>query len=254
MDSCHNLRPRARRNFIITPYLPDATGTLRPLIPDRCNDLRVDASTPCDLRAHHWRDRKTGPRFALLIVECRTHGAAFTLYPPGQVPYGRCPIVPVDLEGRALRRVDEDGSSEPGLAWDSTIARAALDAARGEPWPRSGDDWTGAAGSWRTQGRYLGQLAEIFGLIAAREQPLVGPLGVSALGHREAAATYLGAKGYQARGRAVWIIVDELQDARCDLLDLILAGGFAAGRWGQPRRWDVRTGQQRIVVPRARSP
>jgi len=253
MDSCHNLRPRARREFIITPYLPDEIGKLRPLIPDRCNDLRVDASTPCDLRSHHWRDRKTGPRFALLIVECRTHGAAFTLYPPGQVPYGRCPIVPVDLEGRALRRVD-DGSSEPGLAWDDTIVRAALDAARGEPWPRSKDDWRGAAGSWRTQGRYLAQFAQVFGLIGAHDAPLVGPLGISALGHREATATYIEAKGYQSRGRALWMVVQELHDARCDLLDLILAAGLAARRWGQPHRWDERTGELRIVVPRARSP
>jgi hypothetical protein len=253
MDSCHTFRPRARRNFIIAPYLPDETGTLRPLIPDRCNDVGAGGSSPCDLRAHDWRDRKTGPQFPVLVLECRTHGCAFTLYPPGHVPYGRRAIAPVDLEGRPLRQVDE-GSLERGLAWEVTIVGAALDACSGEPWPRCKDDWTGAVGSWRTQGRYLGQLAEIFGLIGARDRPLVGPLGITALGHREATATYVGAKGYQARGRAVRMIVGELQDARCDLLDLILAAGLAAGRWGQASRLDVGTGRLRIVVPRARSP
>lgn len=253
MASCHIRTPHARPRFIITPYLADLQGRMRPDIPDKCAAASAGAGA-CDLEAHHWRDRKTGPQFPLLVVECRTHGYAFTLYPPSHVPYGRCPIVPVDLEGRALRCV-EDGSLQPSLAWDSTIVRAAMDAARGEPWPRSGDDWADAVGSWRTQGRYLGQLAEIFGLIAAHDQPMVvGPLGVSALGHREATALYLGAKGYQARGRAIWMIVAELQDARCDLLDLVLAAGCAARRWGCALRWDGCARQLRAVVPQARPP
>lgn len=253
MDSCHVLRPCARRDFIITPYFPDVMGMLRPVIPERCGKAAPDAPSPCELEVRHWRARKTGPQFALLVLKCCTHGVAFTLYPPGHVPYGRCAVVPVDPEGRPMRRV-EDGSPAAGLAWDATIARAALDAARGEPWPRSKGDWTGAVGSWRTQGRYLGQLAEILGLVGAQDSPLVGPLGVSALGHREATTAYLGATGYQERGRALCMIVEELASARCDLLEMILAAGWAAGRWGQVRRWDARAGQLRDVVPKARSP
>lgn len=253
MDPCHVLRPHARPCFVITAYLPDKNGTMRPLIPDRCSPHRADDDLACELSAHHWRDRKTGPQFPVLIVKCRTHGVAFTLYPPGHVPHGRSAIAPVDLEGHPLRCA-ADGPSEPALAWEQTIVRAAQDAARGEAWPRSTDDWTDAPGSWRTQGRYVGKVAGILGLTGAGESPLVGPLGVSALGQREANAAYRDATGYQTRGRAVWLIVGELASMRCDLLDLILAAGFAAGSWGRPRRWDARTRQLRDVVPRARSP
>lgn len=253
MDSCHVLRPCARRDFIITPYFPDEMGMLRPVMPDRCSKALLGDSPPCELEVRHWRDRKTGPQFALLVLKCHTHGVAFTLYPPGHVPYGRCAIAPVDPEGWPMHRV-EDGSSEPALAWDSSIVGAALDAARGEPWPRSNGDWTGAAGSWRTQGRHIAQFAEILGLTGVADSPVVGPLGVSALGQREAVAAYREATGYQTRGRAVSIILGELASVPCDLLDLILAAGFAAGRWGRPRRWQARGGQLRDVVPRARSP
>jgi hypothetical protein len=253
MDSCHILRPCARRDFIITSYFPDEMGVLRPVMPDRCSKALLGDSPPCDLEVRHWRERKTGPRFALLVVKCHTHGFAFTLYPPGHVPYGRCAIAPVDPEGWPMHRV-EDGSPERALAWDASIVRAALDAARGEPWPRSNGDWTGAVGSWRTQGRYLGQLAEILGLVGAQDSPLVGPLGVSALSQREATTAYVGATGYRERGRALCMIVGELASARCDLLELILAAGWESGLWGRPLRWDARAGQLREVVPKARSP
>lgn len=254
MEPCHVQRPFARRDFIVTPYFPDERGMLRPVIPDRCSSKApLGDSPPCELEVRHWRERKTGPQFALLVLRCCTHGVAFTLYPPGHVPYGRRPIVPVDPGGQPMRRVEDD-SSERRLAWDATIVGAAIDAAGGEPWPRSSDDWTAAPGSWRTQGRYLWQLAEIFGLIGAQDSPLVGPLGVSALGQREARAAYLGASGYQARGRALCVIVRELARARCNLLDLILAAGWAAYRWGRALRWDVCAGQLGDVVPKARSP
>lgn len=251
MDSCHTIRPHARRDFIITPYLPDGAGTLRPLIPDRCMKAQGDDTSRCALAPNHWRDRKTGPQFPLLIVKCGTHGRAFTLYPPGHVPHGRRAIAPVDLEGQALRRADE-GSSQQDLAWEETIVRAAQDAARGEPWPRSGG--VSAEGSWRTQGRHLAQLAGILGLTGAGDTVHVGPLGVSALGQREATAAYQVATGYQTRGQAVCLVVAELAEARCNLLDLILAAGFSAGCWGQAHRWDAGARQLWAVVPRARSP
>ncbi len=251
MDPWHALRPRARVSFIITPYQPDEHGVLRPSVPDRCRGV-PDDGPPCDLRVHHWRERKTGPEFPLLVMECRTHGVAFTLYPPGHVPYGRCPVAPVDLQGRPLCTADEHGR-EATLSWEQTLFGAALDGAHRKAWPRR-NGLPEQQGCWRTQGRRIRQLGQIVGLVDAGDNPMLGPLGVSALGLREARAAYAQAKGYKDRGRAVGTIAMELQRASCDVLDLVLAAGFASGRWGHPLRWDARQGQLRPVVPRARSP
>lgn len=221
-----------------------------PLAPDQCCRA-VDGGQRCDLRVHHWRDRKTGPEFPLLVMECRTHQVAFTLYPPGHVPYGRAAVAPVDFEGQLLHVGGEQGR-EAGLSWEQTLYGAALDAARRQAWPRSNGG--PQQGCWRTQGRRIAQLALIAGLAADVDSPMVGPLGVSLLGQREARAAYAQAKGYEDRGRAVRLIAMELQSASCDVLGLMLAAGFACGQWGYPLRWDARTGQLRAVVPRSRSP
>lgn len=249
MDPCHALRPRARVSFIITPYQADEDGTLRPVVPEQCC-RGLDGGERCDLHVHHWRDRKTGPEFPLLVMQCRTHGLAFTLYPPGYVPYGRAAVAPVDLEGQPLHVGGEQGR-EAGLSWERTLYGAAFDAARRQAWPRSNGG--PQQGCWRTQGRRIAQLALIAGLAADVDSPMVGPLGVSLLGQLEAREVYAQAKGYEQRGRAVCLIAGELQSASCDVLDLMLAAGFACGQWGRPLRWDPRTTELR-AVPRARSP
>ncbi|MBW2735461.1 MAG: hypothetical protein JRH20_24010 [Deltaproteobacteria bacterium] len=217
-------------------------------MPDRCNEADNE-SAPCKLRVQHWRERKTGPQFALLVVKCETHGVAFTLYPPGHVPYGRVAVAAVDREGRPLRR----GDDRTELAWEQTLFGAAVDGAGRIAWPRTGAA-DGSLGSWRTQGRYIAQAAELLGLTEIQEPVLVGPLGVSELGQREAAGAYGRATGYETRGLAICTIVQELELVDCDLLDMILFAGFAAGRWGRARRWDAREAQLRDVGPRARSP
>jgi hypothetical protein len=251
MDPCHALRPRARVSFIIAPYQPDDHGMLRPLVPDQCH-RGADDGQRCDLHVHHWRERKTGPEFRLLVMECRTHDIAFTLYPPGFVPYGRCAVAPVDLQGQPLHVAGEQGR-EATLSWEQTLYSAALDAARRQPWPRSNDGGQ-QLGCWRTQGRRIAQLGRIAGLTGEGDSPMVGPLGISLLGQREARTAYAQAKGYEQRGRAVRLIAVELQNASCDVLELMLAAGLGCGQWGSPLRWDAGTAQLRRVLPRARSP
>lgn len=252
MDVCHNSRPLARRSFIVTAYQGCLDGTLRPHMPDRCVEAS-EGGVACDLHAHHWRERKTGPQFPLLVVRCETHGVAFTLYPPGHVPYGRMAVAAVDAQGKPLHRAD-DTTIIPQLAWELTFFGAAQDAAKRVAWSRSGYDEAEFRGSWRTQGRYIAQAAELLGLTGAEQPLLVGVLGVSALGQREAAAKYRGAEGYETRGRAVCTIVDELGFVHGNLLDMILRAGFAARRWGRAHRWDERLGQLQEVTQRARSP
>ncbi len=89
------------RSFVVTPYRPDAKGVLEPDLPTCCIH-RVPGGEACDLVVGHLRDRKTGPRFPLTVLRCRVHGCAFTLYPPGHVPYGRRRVAPVDLVGHAI--------------------------------------------------------------------------------------------------------------------------------------------------------
>lgn len=238
------------------------------------------------MRVHHRRERKTGPAHPVVVAECLTHGVAFTLYPPGFVPYGRAAIVPVDDEGELVRSgepsdgmaegepegeqagsdkseddTDADREDEPltasltaPLAWELTLFRAAQDGARGEPWPRSGAE-VGACGSWRTQGRRIVMAAELLGLVGQRQaSALIGPFGISALAHRDASAAYHQAAGYQSRARAVVVPLAELGRAGCRLLDPVLAAGFAAGLWGRAWRWNVSRHALCEVPAQARSP
>ena len=140
------------------------------------------------------------------------------------------------------------------MSWEQTLFGAALDAACRQAWPRTRGDAPQQQGCWRTQGRRIALLGLVVGLDGADDSPMVGPFGVPALGQREARAAYAQAKGYEQRGRAVSMIAMELQSASCDVLDLVLAAGFACGQWGCPLRWDARTAQLRPVLPRARSP
>ena len=223
MDPCHSSRRFARRAFISASYLSTPDGRLCPELPNRC--AYGDHAGGCVVRVHHWRDRKTGPQIPLLVAECLTHDCAFTLYPLGHAPYGRVAAVPADRHGELVRVAS--GGSEPGpAAWEQTIMGAAQDAAQGKAWPRSGGESVESSGCWRSQGRRIQVGAKILGLIGAEQSPLVGLLGVSALGHREATAAFGDASGYRSRGAAVCIVLAELQAASCSQLDLILQAGF----------------------------
>ena len=81
---------------MVAPYLPDSDGRLivrRPSV-GPCSGRD---GQPCRLSLHHERPRKTGPCFALSVLRCRAHGIAFTVYPPGHVPYGRVALAPVAI-------------------------------------------------------------------------------------------------------------------------------------------------------------
>jgi hypothetical protein len=84
----------------------------------------------CVLVVHHVRERKTGPRIPVTVLQCQTHGRAFTLYPLGHLPYGRLAIAPVGLDGELLRSTDGepqvDGKRPP--AWSTTLFGSAFTA------------------------------------------------------------------------------------------------------------------------------
>ena len=122
---CHEPKTVERRHFVITPYEPDGDKLL-PQLPDTC-PIEAEDGQFCRLFQDHFRERKTGPRFALCVMRCRTHEIGFTLYPPGYTPWGRKPWVP---DGVVMKAEDD-------AEWlRNTYFEAALDAAEGVFWPR----------------------------------------------------------------------------------------------------------------------
>ncbi len=282
MDICHSPRAFARRPFVITTYSLTAGVTFVPELPREClrhaqgrAPGRCGSGPPCDIRVHHRRRRKTGPGFPLFVVECRTHGGTFTVYPPGHVPYGRVAVAPVDAEGRPIHAVGEsatktasevagagstrsDLDAEPDsaprpLGWGVSLFGAAEDTAMARPWSRAR---CGSAESWRTQGRRISLSAALLGLTGADSPPPpdAGLLGVPALTRLESTAAYARAGGYRARGDTVLRSLRELERSGACTLELLLAAGCSAGAWGTPWRWDPLGRRLLPVVRRARSP
>lgn len=228
---CHSPRVSARRPFVITPYAPGAAGILMPSLPDVCPREGQDGKK-CRVFKDHLRDRSTGPCFPLTVVRCRPHGIAFTLYPPGHVPYGRVPIAPL---------VAASGTADDGKVFSGTLFDAALDASRGNAWvrdcPGGSDRW------WGTQGRHLTRA----GLLAGVE-----PESPHTLREQQACVLEVGnllllqglraietSPGYRARGQAVRSVLERLsRDPR--IFKRLSVSGYLAGLWGAPCEWDPR--------------
>lgn len=231
---CHGRRSRARV-FVQTPYVASAEGVaLRAVLPQRC-PFAQPGDGACDVRVHHERPRTTGPCFALAVVRCSTHPAhAFTLYPPGHVPYGRVAMTPASTAGALLL---DSHSGEP--AWGATVFRATLDVAGGERWP--GDSPASDLRRRRTQGRRLevaGRLTGIHPVFvdAVREQ-IATRLGVATMTLRTAAQAWGAACDWTARADAVLLVVAKVP-VTAVLPDRLLSAGALADLWPSPRRWD----------------
>ncbi len=126
---CHDPQTVARRHFVVTPYEQHGDKLL-PQLPDTC-PLGVKDRQTCRLFTDHFRERKTGPQFALCVMRCRTHELGFTLYPPGYPPWGRKPWVRDGVVAKV-----EDDVQDNAERFRNTYFEAALDAAEGVFWPR----------------------------------------------------------------------------------------------------------------------
>ena len=109
----------AGRPFLCAPYVTGEGGCPRPVKGvERCPLAAIGET--CQLERHSFRDRKTGPRFALQILHCATHGRYFTVYPPGHVPYGRQAVAPVNERGQIAAPEQE------AAWWRSTLFRGGV--------------------------------------------------------------------------------------------------------------------------------
>lgn len=231
MGECPTPGPVARPSFIVTPYEAALDGRLVPQMP-RDGPCRGPGAA-CRLRVHHVRERSTGPCFPLTVVRCTTHGRAFTLYPPGHVPYSRVALVRLAPSGEAVR------DTEP---FSGTLFEAARDAAQRVAWPRESpggsDRW------WGTQGRHLQRAAHLTGVAPALpvhvRQEVASLLDVDLLLLTERPARV----GYRALGRAICGVLDALYHGPC-LVDRLGAAGALVGLWGEPLRVDPAMGVPR---------
>jgi hypothetical protein len=227
---------------VVVRYVADAQGGLVPAVPLECPSSSEDPR-PCAVRLDHYRERKTGPCFPLAVARCRVHGQAFTLYPPGHVPYGRVAVGPVTADGELVRREGAERAPD----WSGTLFGAATDAVAGEAWPRE------KPSRFRTQRRWLERCAAIVGIAVASAsqshvERVARQLGTPTLALVEAGARWSAASGYQSRGAAVSRVLGELRPSE-QLGDRVLAAGAIGGLWGRPSRWDPGGGWRSLVQP-----
>ena len=74
-----------KRVFQVAAYEADGEGVLRPVLPRRC--AFSQGAGGCHLYIDHYRARKTGPRFPLAVVGCRSIRTGATR----SIPPDRCP-------------------------------------------------------------------------------------------------------------------------------------------------------------------
>ena len=108
------------RPFVSAPYVEE-DGRWRPVAVLEC-----PYGEGCRITQHDYRPRKTGPGHPLAVKRCHMHEHYFTVYPPGQVPYGRQRIAPVTSTGLLVRAESETAR------WRRSL-------------PRGGDRWSAGA-------------------------------------------------------------------------------------------------------------
>jgi hypothetical protein len=222
---------------VTAAYVPRSTAALGPAVMPRCCAHAVIGDEACDLVVHHVRERKTGPRIPVTVLQCRTHRRAFTLYPLGHLPYGRLAVAPVGLDGELLRTTEGEqvGGKRPPT-WSTTLFGSAFAAIHASTVKLTDPRWWATKASER-----LAQGAAILGIHPALSVRVVDEIAfrleIPRLVLRQAAGAYERARGRAARGRVLVGVLGELGDT-C-LLDRMLAAGACAGCWGTVTRWDA---------------
>ncbi len=95
-------------------------GLEPPVKPRQCP--RAPAGAVCRVSWQGWRKRATGAVRRLRKARCRGHERYFTVYPCGQVPYGRRRVAPVEPGGRAVVVEAGEARSE---AWREGLPEAS---------------------------------------------------------------------------------------------------------------------------------
>ena len=226
--------------MVAEPEVPATAGTLsiasdaeclRPFVVADYDDGRLldlpqlcpyaETVDDCDVACHSHRPRKTGPSHPLAVLHCHRHDVSFSVYPPGFTPHGR-------------RRIDQSTDDDT----DPSLLEVCANAADG-PWPRGGGR---PPGVWSTQVRLIDRAAEMTGMSTDHtvRDAWAAATGVAlthlAMGQRS--------RGFRQRSAAVLLV------ARGRTLEELLLGGYLAGLWGRPWRWERAPHRLRCLVPR----
>jgi hypothetical protein len=230
---CHDPQTVARRHFVVTPYEPDGDQLL-PQLPDTC-PLEAQDGRSCRLFQDHFRERKTGPAFALCVMRCRTHAIGFTLYPPGYTPWGRKPWV---REGIVTKVEDE--VEDPTEGFRNTYFEAAFDAAEGFFWPREKtSDSDFAMPSDLTQECHLSRAIRLLGMNQEPSQREIFAQLLRLPGQiLNEAARIVGQAPHRADlGRAVCTVLAALPSTLSCVFESLAISGAAVGLWPPPHVW-----------------
>ena len=233
LESKRDLLFKQNRLYVVSPYYADSDGKLVAELPifGPCHhwDQR-----PCKLGIDHYRDRKTGPCFPILVIRCSTHKKGFTIYPPGYVPHGRQPLAPVAPDGHLI--TEKSGAQ----LFRGTYFDAALDAAVGHFWPC--ESTTGSLSArYCTQKRHLSRTLLLFGiqpglherLREETSQILVLP---GQLLH-DSAALLQAHPNYQNQGKAICHVLNALEPST-SLFERLADVGAGVCLWPALQLWD----------------
>lgn len=233
--------PRASRPFVTTPHDASPEAGLFSVVPERgpC----WDGAIPCRIRRHHRRRRKTGPPWGWVdVASCAVHRVAFTIYPPGHVPYGRVALVDLAPDGSEHRSdVTRAGTAAEAEAEATAVLFAAANDARdGRRWPR--DDAPDPPGAVRSsQRRRVARAATLFGLVTGKPPEASTSAAVTEL--PEGRLVEFAAKLSTSRSLVEWgktvarVLGDLVKRAGRALMDRLAVLGHVAGFWGRPYRW-----------------
>lgn len=220
--------------FVVTPYIPGQDGIVQPKMPNvgPCRDLD---KRPCKICTDHDRERKTGPRFLLRVVRCRTHNKSFTLYPPGYVPYGR----------KLVGNLGEDGNPIVGLTdaerFSGTIFDAALDADKQLFWPFDDGNFH-VKQSAMTQANHLNLSKELLGIkqnLSIDQRFIISHIiRVPITCLLDAANRTKDKVDFQTQGKAIREILEKIPPFYSSAFERFVAVGTYLGRWALLHVWD----------------
>jgi len=226
---CHDPQTVACRHFVVTPYEP-VGNQLLPQFPDTC-PLGVKDGQACRLCNDHFRERKTGPQFALCVMRCRTHAIGFTLYPTGYTPWGRKPWV---AQGSVMK-------AEEDAQWlRNTYFEAALDAAQRVFWPREKTlDSDFGTPSDLTQQCHLSRSIRLLGIdqVPSLRELFAQRLCIPGQTLNDAAGIIGQQPSLEGLGRAVCTVLEAIPLTLTRVFESLASCGAAVGLWPPLHVW-----------------
>lgn len=217
----------------MTPYEKDGDKLL-PQLPDTC-PLGAKDGQACRLFTDHFRERKTGPQFALCVMRCRSHEIGFTLYPPGYPPWGRKPWVRDGVVAKVEEEVEDTAKR-----FRNTYFDAALEAAEGVVWPREKTlDSDFSTPSDLTQECHLSRSIRLLGMNQepSRREIFAQLFSIPGQILHEAAAIIGQRPPLADLGRAVRTVLEAIPSTLTSIFESLAICGAAVGLWPPLHVW-----------------